>query len=71
MIKVVIRLATILSDIILNGNTWSTLYDSYLTDEELEKRKSETNTPYVKTKTVLTRDWIAHLDMLKESEENK
>lgn len=33
MIKAVTRLATILSDIILNGNTWNTLYDSYLTDE--------------------------------------
>ena len=45
-----IRLATVMSDIILNGNTWNTLYDSYLSDEELEKRKSETNTPHVTTK---------------------
>jgi len=69
MIKTVTRLATILSDIILNGNTWNTLYDSYLSDEEIEKRKSKTNTPYVKTKTVLIRDWITHLDKLRENGE--
>lgn len=66
-----IRLTTVMSDIILNGNTWNTLYDSYLSDEELEKRKSETNTPHVKTKTALAREWIDHLDKLKENGENK
>ena len=66
-----IRLTTVMSDIILNGNTWNTLYDSYLSDEELEKRKSETNTPHVKTKTALAREWVAHLDKLKENGENK
>lgn len=71
MVKAVSKLAIVFSVIILNGNTWNTLYDSYLSDEELERRKSETNTPFVKTKTVLIRDWIAHLDTLKESEENK
>ena len=71
MIKAVIRLTTVMSDIILNGNTWNTLYDSYLSDEELEKRKSETNPPSIKTKTALVREWIAHLDKLKEDEENK
>nr|DAR02625.1 MAG TPA: hypothetical protein [Caudoviricetes sp.] len=69
MIKAVSELATVLADIILNGNTWNTLYDSYLTDEEVERRKKVV--PYTKTKTVLIRDWIAHLDTLKESEENK
>lgn len=66
-----IRLTTVMSDIILNGNTWNTLYDSYLSDEELEKRKSETNTPHVKTKTALAREWVAHLDKLKDNGENK
>ena len=66
-----IRLTTVMSDIILNGNTWNTLYDSYLSDEELEKRKSETNTPHVKTKTALAREWVAHLDKLKENGKNK
>jgi hypothetical protein len=69
MIKAVNKLATVLADIILNGNTWNTLYDSYLTDEEIERRKKVV--PYTKTKTVLIRDWITHLDMLKEDEENK
>lgn len=71
MIKAMIRLTTVMSDIILNGNTWNTLYDSYLSDEELEKRKSETNTPHVKTKTALAREWVAHLDKLKENGKNK
>lgn len=71
MVKSVNKLATVLADIILNSNTWNTLYDSYLSDEEIEKRKEESNIPYTKTKTVLIRDWITHLDMLKESEENK
>nr|DAX86838.1 MAG TPA: hypothetical protein [Caudoviricetes sp.] len=71
MAKAVNKLATVLADIILNSNTWNTLYDSYLSDEEIEKRKEESNIPYTKTKTVLIRDWITHLDMLKESEENK
>ena len=71
MVKVVSKLVTVLTDIILSGNTWNTLYDSYLSDEELEKCKSETNTPHVKTKTALAREWIAHLDKLKENGENK
>lgn len=71
MIKTVIKLTTVMVDIILSGNNWNTLYDSYLSDEELEKRKSETNTPYVKTKTALIREWIAHLDKLKEDKDNK
>lgn len=71
MVKSVNKLATVLADIILNSNTWNTLYDSYLSDEEIEKRKGESNITYTKTKTVLIRDWIAHLDTLKESEENK
>lgn len=71
MVKSVNKLAIVLADIILNSNTWNTLYDSYLSDEEIEKRKGESNIPYTKTKTVLIRDWIAHLDMLKEDKENK
>ena len=71
MVKSVNKLAIVLADIILNSNTWNTLYDSYLSDEEIEKRKDESNISYTKTKTVLIRDWVAHLDMLKESEENK
>lgn len=71
MVKTVSKLAIVLTDIILSVNTWNTLYDSYLSDEEIEKRKTGTNTPGVKTKTVLIRNWIAHLDTLKESEENK
>ena len=71
MVKAVSKLAIVLTDIILSVNTWKTLYDSYLSDEEIEKRKTGTNTPGVKTKTVLIRDWIAHLNTLKESEENK
>ncbi len=66
MVKAVSKLATVMAEIILEGNTWNTLYDSYLSDDEIEKRKSETNTPHVKTKTVLVREWITHLDKLKE-----
>lgn len=71
MVKAVSKLAIVLTDIILSVNTWNTLYDFYLSDEEIEKRKTGANTPGVKTKTVLIRDWIAHLNTLKESEENK
>lgn len=39
MVKLVNKLATVLADIILNSNTWNTLYDSYLSDEEIEKHK--------------------------------
>lgn len=70
-VKAVNKLATVLAEIILEGNPWNTMYDSYLSDEELEKRKGESNIPYTKTKTVLIREWASHLDKLKESEENK
>ena len=71
MVKAVSKLATVLTDIILSGNTWNTLYDSYLSDEEIEKRKTGTNTPGVKTKSILVKEWITHLDKLKENGEDK
>lgn len=71
MVKAVSKLVTVLTDIILSGNAWNTLYDSYLSDDEIEKRKTGTNTPGVKTKSILANGWITHLDKLKEDEENK
>lgn len=71
MVKAVSKLATVLTDIILSGNTWNTLYDSYLSDEEIEKRKTGTNTPGVKTKSILAKEWITHLDKLKDNGEDK
>lgn len=71
MVKAVSKLVTVLTDIILSGNAWNTLYDSYLSDEEIEKRKTGTNTSGVKTKSILANGWITHLDKLKEDEENK
>lgn len=71
MVKAVSKLVTVLTDIILSGNAWNTLYDSYLSDDEIEKRKTWTNTPGVKTKSILANGWITHLDKLKEDEENK
>ncbi len=71
MVKAVSKLAIVLTDLILSGNAWNTLYDSYLSDEEIEKRKTGTNIPGVKTKTILAKGWITHLDKLKEDEENK
>lgn len=71
MVKAVSKLVTVLTDIILSGNVWNTLYDSYLSDDEIEKRKTGTNTLGVKTKSILANGWITHLDKLKEDEENK
>ena len=71
MVKAVSKLVTVLTDIILSGNAWNTLYDSYLSDDEIEKRKTGTNTPGVKTKSILANGWITHLDKLKEDKENK
>lgn len=71
MVKAVSKLAIVLTDIILSGNVWNTLYDSYLSDEEIEKRKTGTSTPGIKTKSILAKEWIAHLDKLKENGEDK
>lgn len=71
MVKAVSKLAIVLTDLILSGNTWNTLYDFYLSDEEIEKRKTGTNTPGVKTKSILAKEWITHLDKLKENGEDK
>lgn len=49
MVKAVSKLVTVLTDIISSGNAWNTLYDSYLSDEEIEKRKTGTNTSGVKS----------------------
>ena len=71
MVKAVSKLAIVLADIILSGNVWNTLYDSYLSDEEIEKRKTGTSTPGIKTKSILAKEWVAHLDKLKENGEDK
>lgn len=71
MVKAVSKLAIVLADIILSGNVWNTLYDSYLSDEEIEKRKTGTSTPGIKTKSILAKEWVTHLDKLKENGEDK
>ena len=71
MIKSVNKLATVLSTIIFDSNAWNALYDSYLTDEEVEKRKSDNGNTFLTTKTILIREWIEHLNKLKENDDRK
>lgn len=71
MTQAIRNLATVMTEIIFNDNVWTTLYDSYLPDEEMERRKQSMGVPYKKTKTIVIREWIAHLEKLKENEENR